>query len=112
MSTADQADAVPPFRYRYRVVSKREGLRPKVKTFATLAAAQKRITVLTSPEPWVAMGRGPDDYVCCSGFSCGCGGATYREETQALRTQMPALLWVRLDRREVSPWQTIETLKP
>ncbi|MDX9913250.1 MAG: hypothetical protein RBS77_01570 [Candidatus Moranbacteria bacterium] len=92
--------------YRYRVVSKREGIRPKIKTFATLKAAQKRIALLTDPEPWKVLGAGPDDIFNTDTMQ------TYGEFTDAIRGDMPALEWVRLERREVSPWQIIETVKP
>ena len=92
--------------YRYRVVSKREVGRPKIKTYATLAAAEKRITLLTSPEPWIALGHQPDDLVRCHGGpECNCDGMTYREQTAKLRAEMPTLEWVRLERREVGPWE-------
>ena len=111
---SDLADAPPSpgTSYRYRVVSKRAEGRAKVATFATLAAARKRMTLLLSHEPWTALGNKATDLVCCEGFMCSCGGKTFEEDTAERREKMPALLWVRLERREVSPWVDIETLKP
>ena len=96
-------------RLRYRVVSKREGSRPKVCVYATLAAAQKRL-VLLGPEPWKAYGKGPDDLKCCAGgYECNCGGRTEREVTDDMRAEMPPLEWVRIDVREVTPWRPLES---
>jgi len=112
VSTLAELPPSPGTTYRYRVVSRRAEGRPKVATFSTLAAAQKRVALLTSPEPWTVLGLKADDLVCCDGSMCSCGGKTCEEDTVERRAAMPGLLWVRLERREVTPWQIMETLKP
>lgn len=96
----------------FRVVWKRDGLRSKAKRFATRRAAERLIFILTDAEPWRAYlrdGDGPDDYKCCSGYQCGCGGTTYRQEAEDTRANQPKLEWVRLEMREVGQWSPAVT---
>ena len=93
----------------YRVVWQREGLRRKVKRYATLRAAE-RFMVLLGPEPWSALGKSPDALWCCSGYECecGCGGTTVRQLSDEQRKRMPALLSVQMETREVGAWRALE----
>ncbi len=51
----------------YRVKWKREGLSPKRVKYNSLKAAERRLALLTSAEPWLALGLGPTAYQCGSG---------------------------------------------
>ena len=95
----------------YRVVWQREGLKPKRKRYATLAAAQ-RFMGLLGPEPWVVLGKDPDALWCCSGWECACRGVTNRQNSEDQRANMPKLLSVRLDEREVGPWRVAPGADP
>lgn len=67
-------------KYEYRVVRERAECKKSYRRYATLAGATKRLELLTSKEPWKLMGDGEaDDFMCCSGFECGCGGMTVKE---------------------------------
>jgi len=101
----------------YRVVWKRAGLRRKVKRFATRRAAERLLIRLTDPEPWrtyLREGQDPDDYRCCSGHECGCGGITYRQEAEDMRANQPPLESVQLEARRIEPWTLVArlTLEP
>ena len=87
----------------YRVVSIREGTRPKVRPFATLRAAQNRLRLL-GPEPWAALGKDPEAIWCCSGRECHCDGRTVREMMLAERATLPPLVAAWIEEREVGPW--------
>lgn len=88
-------------RHQYRVVWKRIGLPEKKKRYEQRKAAE-RFVVLLGPEPWKALGREPDERFCCSGRECGCGGMTVREQTLQQRENIPAVEYVRLEKREVT----------
>lgn len=91
----------------YRVVSKRVGKVMQTRVYRTLAAAKRRL-VLFGPEPWKAYGRhgrNPDERVCCSGYQCGCGGYTVKEQSDARRAEMPELEYIKLQVRDVSEWR-------
>ena len=89
---------------QYRVVSKRTGCRTKAVEYARRSSALRRMT-LFGPEPWKAWGQEPDELMCCPGNMCGCGGVTNREQHEAIRENMPRLEWIRLEVREVGPWE-------
>lgn len=90
---------------------------PTVRKRQSLAAVRKYLTLI-GPEPWNAYlrpGDGPDDYRCCSGAQCGCGGASYREEAAAYRAQkypngLPPIESVKVLKRTVarSAWEPTE----
>lgn len=94
----------------YRVVWQREGMRrPKMKRFVRRAAAEKLIRLLTGSEPWKEWGREGDEYFCCGGFidggyPCPCKGVTVAEDALARRADMPRILFVKLEAREVGRW--------
>ena|SRR3990167_9333213 len=95
-------------RYQYRVLWRREGLRPTQRLFARDATA-RRFLLLFGDEPWRAYlkhGEAPDDLVCCAGHECGCGGHTYRQQAEDRRKHQPALLYARVERRRVGSWET------
>ena len=89
----------------YRVVWKRYGCDQRSRRYATLAGAS-RFMLLFGDEPWTAFPKkpSPDDLVCCSGRECACGGLTYRQESEQKRENMPALVYIRLESREVGEW--------
>lgn len=67
----------------YRLLWKREGLKPKHRDFKTKNGAD-RYKLLFGDKPWEALGvDNSDEAICCSGAECGCGGKTYREESDA-----------------------------
>jgi len=92
----------------YRITWKRVGCRPKSKLFFGRATAEK-FARLFGPEPWThyAGDKSADDLVCCSGHECGCGGLTYRQQSDAQRARQPGLEYVRLRARRVDPWITL-----
>lgn len=90
----------------WRVSWKRMGLRPKHKRYARESAA-RRFLGLLGPEPWRFFSEAPDSYRCCRGDpeECGCGGETWREWSDAIREEMPALEYARIEFRVIGPWQ-------
>ncbi len=87
----------------YRVSWKRDGMKPKRKVFQTLKGA-KRLLELLGPEPWKAWGGKAEDYFCCNGWECVCGGETVKERSESDRKSMPALEWIRIENRIVESW--------
>jgi len=83
--------------------------RPKTRRYSTRRGAEK-FMLLLGPEPWryYAPTRNADDLVCCSGYECGCGGMTYREQSDKTREDMPDIEYVRLEVREIGEWKTME----
>jgi hypothetical protein len=75
--------------------------RPKMKRYSTRRGVE-RFMLLLGPEPWKYFGANPDDYVCCSGRECGCGGLTYREQAEGKR--FAEIEYIRLEEREVGEW--------
>lgn len=94
-------------RTEFRVVWKRRGLSAKRREFKRQAAAEKFLLLL-GPEPWRAYLKGDDgadDRVCCSGYMCGCGGMTYREQAEDRRKDMPPVEYVRVQERRCTEWR-------
>lgn len=90
--------------YRLTVVrAADEGPQVKVLEFRSLKTAQRRIRILTSPEPWRewAPEKEPDDRVCCSGHECSCRGLTVAEETAERRKDLPPIESIKLEARTV-----------
>jgi len=87
----------------YRVSWKRAGMRPKSKVYQTRKGAERQL-VLLGPEPWKAWGGKAEDYFCCSGWECLCGGETVKERIESDHKTMPALEWVRMEHRNCEPW--------
>lgn len=92
----------------YRVVWKRDGLTEKKKRYMNLVRAKRFVTLL-GPEPWIALGLDPDQYFCCSGRECGCGGTTVREHSEIQRKDIPAIEWVRIEKRKIAVGQWEES---
>jgi hypothetical protein len=90
--------------YEYRVIYKREGLKPKRKRYVSLKVAERFVRIL-GPEPWEVFGKKADDR-CCSGLECACGGLTERERQSEYMKDVPPLEYVRIERREVGKWTT------
>jgi len=88
----------------YRVVWQREGLSVKRRIYKRRLSAIRLVRVMTDPEPWKMFGKDGDEFLCCSGRECGCEGVTIAENSKAERERMPALLWYRIESREVSAW--------
>lgn len=83
--------------------------RQKTKRYARRKMAD-RFMALFGPEPWTvyAPGKNADDLACCDGYDCGCGAMTYREESEAKRKDQPAIEYLRLSCRTVTPWSPVE----
>jgi len=88
----------------------------KHKTFYSRASAEQFRALIESPEPWTAFrefaGKDPDEeWACCDGHNCGCGGATIREHFMSRRETLPPLVGpVTISTRTVttSKWEPIE----
>ncbi len=98
-------------RDHFRVVWKREGLKPKVKRYVIRKSAERMMNILTSPEPWkfYSEPKEADDYVCCPGGymdQCGCMGVTVQQEAEHKYKDLPKIEWVRLETRTVTPWKS------
>jgi hypothetical protein len=94
-------------RYEYRVKWRRAGdLSPRVKRYGTLRGAE-RLMKLLGPEPWTAFRSkgGPEDLWCCLGHECACSGETNAEHNDAMRADMPALEYARIERRTIGEWE-------
>lgn len=90
----------------YRVCWRREGMaREKRKRFATERGA-RQFLLLFGPEPWLRLRKkvDPDAPICCSGYECGCEGQTHRERAEAIRRDLPAIRYIRLESRAVGEW--------
>lgn len=72
----------------FRVVWKREGCEPRRKRYMRRSSAERFMTLL-GPEPWLAFDREADEYFCCSGYECGCGGITVKEDSDLRRKDYP-----------------------
>ena len=96
----------PVVMYEYRVCSQRVGQRKKIKRFASLKMAQRRIAIL-SDDPWAALGLDPDDKFCCDSYMCGCGGMTNREKDADYKKDLPALEYVRIEKRAIGEWDVV-----
>jgi hypothetical protein len=94
--------------FEFRVVFQREGKVQHVRRYATRKGADRRLAVLTSDEPWLLFGKSADDLICCSGRECGCEGLTQRTRHEKLKTELPRLLYARLEQRQIGPWRTVE----
>ena len=95
-------------KYEYRVRWKREGNREKQRRYARQSMAD-RFVGLFGPEPWTVYAPGDtgDDYVCCppGARDCACDGLTHKQKTDEDRATMPALEYVKIERREVGEWK-------
>lgn len=89
----------------YRIVWQRKNGVQLIKHYRTRRGAEKRYALLTSVEPWKAIGRKATDYVCCDGSECDCEGLTRRQQTAKIRRDSP-LLYARFETREVGAWNT------
>lgn len=93
-------------RREYRVVVTREGQRPKVTRYATKRAAERRLRLVKSPEPWRVLfpDRAPDEPWCCDGYMCGCKGESAQEFAGRVRAELPALVSAVIQSRPVGAW--------
>lgn len=91
--------------HEFRVVWQREGKVQRIHRYATKQGAERRLSILTSDNPFPALGVNPDDRVCCGGDMCGCGGLTYRERHEVLKRDLPSLLYARIEQRTIGAWQ-------
>lgn len=90
--------------FEYRVVWQREGRAQQVKRYAKEKGAEMRYQLLTSAEPWKLIGQEANDWVCCSGSECGCGGETYATKTKRINDEAP-LKYARVEARSVGTWE-------
>lgn len=88
----------------YRVAVRRQDQPMRYRTYKTLAGAKRRMA-LYGPRPWEAFGEDPDDYGCCDGSDCGCGGFTVRQHHEDRRAGLPPLRMLLLQERDVSEWR-------
>ena len=95
-------------KYEYRLVWKRNGVSVRQRKFTRLASAEK-YQLLLGKEPWKYGGQSGDDYKCCSGMECGCGGITWKEHSEKM--ELPEIEFTRIDKREVSDWQKVSEEK-
>ena len=86
---------------QYRLSWKRAENKVKHKKYRSMKPVNRMLALLTSPEPWVALGEEPDDRACCSGYECGCGGETVRERELKRREGLPPIEWVKITKRIV-----------
>lgn len=115
--------------WRFRVIWKRAGYRPKSKQFGQLRHALKAFRLM-GPEPWRYFSGSPDpelrwhckecegvgtitikqnpayNYAVTLTVPCAkCfGGSTIREYIERRRAELPAMEWVRLEERPMGPW--------
>lgn len=87
----------------YRLVWQRSGQRRKSRRFIYKKTLDRFMTLM-GPEPWKAYGKSPDDYDCCNGRECGCGGLTMQQRSDLRRQEMPAIEFKRVEVREVGDW--------
>jgi hypothetical protein len=99
--------AIPRQRKRtqYRMLIAREDCEVRERRYFSRAAVERRIQLMTSAEPWrVYRDCDGDEYACCDGSpwrECGCGGYTVREVAEAKRADLPPLVSVRVQTRQV-----------
>lgn len=92
----------------YRVVWKREGCGRRVKIFALLKSAERRVSLMTSDKPWEAFGKKAEEYNCCSGRECGCGGQTVEQTFNQVRSSIPKLIFVEIEERPIGSWSVLQ----
>lgn len=98
-------------KFQYQVRWKRKGdLRWRTSVRGTEKGAMSLVNALNG-QPWKSYGRiaGPDDYWCCGGDECTCGGITMREfyDEQVKKKYPDGLLpivAIEIRVREVYPW--------
>lgn len=87
---------------QYRIRVKRVGAAPKDR-FRWSGRGLGNYLLLLGPEPWKAYtDRDPDEFLCCDGGNCGCGGLTIREDAMARRGSLPAVESVDVSCRTVT----------
>lgn len=82
----------------------------KTKNFASIKALERHVRIMTSDEPWREWktefeGLLPEDYACCPGgpsHECGCGGYTNAEVRDEKRKDLPPILWIKQEVREIT----------
>ena len=94
---------------QYRVVWKRDGYKEKTKLYWSKHYARRFLAIM-GPEPWLALGKGPDDLFCCKGYMCNCGGVTWQEALIADRANMPVLEYAFIEQRQViqMEWEALK----
>lgn len=87
----------------YRVTWQREGLPKKYRFYQSRPAADRLMRVLRGEG--IEELENPDDYACCSGYECACGGMTNREAwEQRFGTMPPLVFGPVLTARPVGDW--------
>lgn len=89
----------------YRVIWQREGRVQQVKRYAKEKGARMRYAILTSDEPWTLIGQRANDWVCCGGRECACGGETFQRKTERIKAETP-LKFARIEARTIGEWRT------
>jgi hypothetical protein len=75
------------------------------------AKAERCLAFVQGRYPDAYPGMKPYDYVCCTGYQCGCRGLTWAEKWVEMAggllnsdSPMRPLLWSRIEERQVTPW--------
>lgn len=85
---------------QYRVVWQRAGLPKRRKLYETKRGVDAFVAKLNNPPV-----ESPDDYVCCSGWECGCQGVTNAEAHDQHYANMPRLIFGPvIESRPVGEW--------
>jgi hypothetical protein len=90
----------------YRVTWQRQGLSRRSVLRQSAEAAERYTQLLRGQMQELHPDRDPDDYTCCDGSQDGCGGLTWREEWDRRSQQVPPLVLLRIDSREVGEWES------
>jgi hypothetical protein len=89
--SVERVKVMPVSGREFRVVWRREGQRRKAKIYQTRQGAERWALILQGriQEP---TGDDPDDYACCPGYECGCGGITNADVWGEETAKVPALM--------------------
>jgi hypothetical protein len=96
---------MPELRYEFRVRWQREGEGRCSKLYQSEQMARRWCMKLEGRMEELT-GLNPDDFACCSGAECGCGGALNRDVWEQEAAKYPPLVFGPVvDTREVGDWQ-------
>ena len=92
--------------YEYRVIWRREATGRVVVFVAGLGAvAARRLALILRGAMAEALDLDPDDFACCSGRDCGCGGLTNQQVWDKKAENIPPLVeGPTIQRRTVGEW--------
>ena len=96
---------------QYRVRWQREGFPPKSKSYGNNRARAEAMALFLQGRVEEATGHARDDFKCCDGRECGCGGVTWGESWDARLAkigEVPPLLFARIETRKVERWEALD----